>query len=167
MEIIIDRILQWPVIVQGALGSGLFWLILFIGQKAFAVSSSRYITFSKKRRLNSLQAESIRYKAFIIEDKSISAFLLIGLIYSAMHNLIESLICVFIGLLFHNFIPVFGVIGYLFALYYLFKAADNVRYTNSEIDNKSKVEELMAEITILKNELNKVTAADAKNRAAE
>lgn len=167
MEIIINRILQWPVIVQGALGSGLFWLILFLGQKAFAASSSKYISFNKNRRLGKLQAERIRYRAFIVEDRGLSVFLIIGLIYGAMHNLIKSLICVCIGLLLQSFIPVFGAIGFLFALYYLFNAADAVRDIDSKVDKKNRVEELATEIMTLKNELNKANTAVAKSRAAD
>jgi hypothetical protein len=30
---IVNKILEWPVIVQGALGSLLFWLVLTLGQR--------------------------------------------------------------------------------------------------------------------------------------
>ncbi len=92
MEGIVDQILKWPVIVQGALGSGLFWLILIIGEKAFGISWSKFTSFNKQNRLDRLQAERIRYMAFIENDKSKSSFYLIGLIYMAAHNLVKALI---------------------------------------------------------------------------
>ncbi|GAW97997.1 hypothetical protein MTCD1_03655 [Colwellia marinimaniae] len=30
---IVNAVLEWPLIIQGALGSGLFWLLLLLGQK--------------------------------------------------------------------------------------------------------------------------------------
>jgi hypothetical protein len=32
---IFEEILKWPIIVQGALGSALFWLLLTLGEKLF------------------------------------------------------------------------------------------------------------------------------------
>jgi hypothetical protein len=42
MTELIDTILKWPIIVQGALGSGLFWLVLFMGQKSVNKISDSY-----------------------------------------------------------------------------------------------------------------------------
>ncbi len=58
-------------------------------------------------------------------------------------------------LLYIFFVPIFGAVGFLFALYFLFKAADNVRDTDSKIDRDKRVEELKSQIDLLKKELNK------------
>lgn len=155
METIVDSILQWPVIVQGALGSCLFSLTLFLGQKAFAASSSKYLAFNRRLRLSSLQAEYIRYRAFVVDDKGYAAFLLVVLIYGSIHNLIKALICICIGFLLQSFIPVFGVVGFLFALYFLFKAANAVRDTEVNVDKETRLSELENEIGTLKKEISK------------
>jgi hypothetical protein len=60
MEQVVEIILAWPAIVQGALGSGLFWLILLLGQKSSSVSTSKYLRFSNKQRLD--QANQVGLK---------------------------------------------------------------------------------------------------------
>jgi hypothetical protein len=38
---VVNEILKWPIIIQGALGSLLFWIIFVLGQKLFNLLDSK------------------------------------------------------------------------------------------------------------------------------
>jgi hypothetical protein len=146
MKAIIDQILQWPVIVQGALGSALFWLILVIGERSFRKCTSIFRGFSKEKQIEFLYADAVRHMAFA--DKDSGHFVV--LIYCAVHYVIQALLAICLGLIFESIFPVFGVVGFAMAIYYLFLALNTVRDTKSGVDHKKELEQIEKKIEELK-----------------
>jgi hypothetical protein len=68
MQELIDAIKAWPIIIQGALGSALFWLVLVVGQKITNALSIRFSTQSKSRRRARLVNQGLRLRALIAGD---------------------------------------------------------------------------------------------------
>lgn len=110
----VDKILEWPIIVQGALGSALFWIVLVLGQKIFAKASSK---FSQDRKSANEVALLARASADL--DESNHAFLCC--LYGASHYLIKAILVVTLSLLISPFNNVIPIAGYLIAVYYLFR----------------------------------------------
>jgi hypothetical protein len=63
MEELIIAVKNWPVLVQGALGSALFWLLLVIGQKMAALLSDRWGRISQASKRTKLRNELFRHRA--------------------------------------------------------------------------------------------------------
>jgi len=123
MNEIIQKILEWPTIIQGLIGTALFYLILFLGQKIFIKIKG----ISKKERRSNLEIQRIRLEGFLADNIIEQASFIIGLIYGCLNLLIKAIIMLVLGLICQPYIPVFGTIGYLFSLIYLFRAINNVR----------------------------------------
>ncbi|MFG0381991.1 hypothetical protein ACF8C6_13700 [Pseudomonas sp. zbq_18] len=137
MTSLVDQILEWPVIIQGALGSGVFWLILLLGDKLIKFSSKHTLAFSKKQRIELLGSEILRYKGLLAPGMEAATLSTVGLIYEAVKYISWALSAITLGLLLSEILGVFSTIGYLVAIYYLFLAAHAVR------DIKSSDPEIM------------------------
>ncbi|WP_024594258.1 MULTISPECIES: hypothetical protein [unclassified Pseudoalteromonas] len=61
MSELMDAVMKWPIIVQGALGSGLFWIILLLGQKIVDKASDAYSHKSKKARISWLISSQFKF----------------------------------------------------------------------------------------------------------
>ena len=134
-----------PVIVQGALGSALFAFALLSGQKAFRFLAARTSKFNKNRRLAYLTDETA--KLHIIKGKEFSqkgAFISL-LVYRSLRSFAKAFIWLSLGLLCSTVVPVFGVAGYLGALYYFFLGLNTLRAPEKVEDVPAKLAELSAE----------------------
>ncbi|GAB2877541.1 hypothetical protein ACCI51_08305 [Microbulbifer echini] len=113
---IVNQILSWPAIVQGAIGSGLFWLVLHLGQKITKISQS----LLGRHRHEVDMRDRIIIAALESQDiKQISTVLSMGSFFG-IHYIFKALIFVVLGLCIQNIIPTFGTIGYVGGLVYLF-----------------------------------------------
>ena len=153
MTELIDAILKWPIIVQGALGSGLFWLLLFLGQKTVEKISKIYSHKSNEARISRLTTAQFKYALGTgIDDHETNAHYFAVLIYRSLRYLFRALMWVILGLVVNSFISPLGIIGYLGALFYLFKAYEVVApNTESEEVNATKLDEVIAELDELKS----------------
>ncbi len=140
-----------PVIVQGALGSGLFALALLLGQKAFRYAATRTAKFNKNRRLAFLTDETAKLHILQGEEFSEKSALISLLILRSLRGFAKALIWLSLGLLCSMFAPVFGVAGYLGALYYFFSALNTLRAPE-------RAEDIPAKLAELAEELNKIRA---------
>jgi hypothetical protein len=120
---IVKTILQWPVIVQGALGSALFWLILVLGQTAIGLISRRATKFSTDWRKKSLTREYIARRLFWDDDRDVNILGFNLCIYHGLQFGFRGLVFVTLGFISGQVIPVFGIVGYLGALYFFLRAA--------------------------------------------
>jgi hypothetical protein len=134
MQRIFTLIQDWPVIVQGALGSALFAILLWIGQKLVDMTPLLVTRISRGRREIFLRNRMIRYQAKASTDTTQKAFYASLLWFRAARDLLRGLIWLTLGLLFTNFVGVWGVIGYLGCLYYLFFALEVVKPIRDEKD---------------------------------
>ena len=141
---LVNQILKWPVIIQGALGSFLFWLIFNLGQKG-----SMFL-LSKLKSENELGKSFARLARESFHNKiyPVSNYAFFVSIYAAMHYLLEFVIASFIALLVSNFIPVFAYIGYALAFYFLFRALSYVpHFATFESEEKKATESQEKEST--------------------
>ncbi|MDV5033002.1 hypothetical protein [Vibrio diabolicus] len=144
MDSLINTIKDWPVIVQGALGSGLFWLILLVGNKLQSALSEKYSSHSTKSRINWLRNEQCKHGAVLSEKLSEKNFWTTALIYRASRHVIRALMWLSMGLVFQSFFMPIGIVGFIGALHYLFKAYDvvsPVHKDNFTVDSLKEIHE--------------------------
>lgn len=141
MNEIVQEILKWPIIVQGALGSGLFWLILFLGQKAALLVSNRLSKYSVKKRISSLRIEAVKYRITLTDQPHRASFFGL-LLYRAVGRVSIGLVWLTLGLTFESIVPTFGLIGFIGALYHFFNAWQLFKPIDTDVDKEEKIREL-------------------------
>ena len=151
MKAVLDEILKWPVIVQGALGSALFAAILALGTWLIRAVQTYFRGFSRSRRLDRLHNEGLRLQGLVTENPALSALTLVTLLYGAFRELLKAVFVICLGLIFGSFIPVLHVVGFVMALYYLLLALDAVRGSTDD-DPKKRLDEVYKEIEKLEAE---------------
>ncbi len=156
MEEIILKVTEWPVIIQGALGSGLFWLLLILGTKTTNFISNKIGSFTENASIENKRAEVLRYKAIESDDPALASLGVIGLIYGAFHYIVKALIMIVFGLIFQPIIYIFGIVAYIVALYFLFRAYHIVKDMD-DTKSQESITQLEKEIENFdsKKELNK------------
>ena len=122
-----DIIQNWPVIVQGALGAALFAAVLYVGERLYTVLAFGVSRISRPRRLTYLNNRRIRLYAVKSEDLLSRTYFVSVLWYRASREVVKALMWLTLGLLFTNFVGVWGVIGYLGCLFYLLFALSVVK----------------------------------------
>ena len=133
MNEILEIIKDWPIIVQGALGSALFWGLLtsgsFLVRKWFELT----VKLSKKTRLDYLRKQRNFYDAMInlkryesIDQALASRYRLeLAIILASQVQvffilLVKALILVLVGFLIIKHVSPIGVIGHFGGVLYLF-----------------------------------------------
>jgi hypothetical protein len=152
MNELITTIKDWPVIVQGALGSALFWFILLIGQKIATFCASTFNTHNKIRRQRQVRIKLLRLKASLCEEPNEIAFFATAFIYRAAREIVTGLIWLALGLLSDSVIGVFGPIGYLGCIYYSFSALTILKPIVKTETTTQEIQELEKELNELKAE---------------
>lgn len=147
MENIIKIINEWPVIIQGALGSALFAFLLYFGQKLFAYYSQVTSSYSSKTTQRKIRREIFRLQALKATNNNDKSYYASMLWFQASSRVIKGLIWLTMGLVFSSVIDVIGFVGYIGCLYYLFEAldiikpierVDNIDETINNLQNKLK-----------------------------
>jgi len=133
---IINEILKWPVIIQGALGSFLFWGIFTISQKLILSTTKK---IKHERELGGFFGKNAR-DSHAEGNHNASNYSFFICIYGALHYFIKFTLSAFIGFVASDFIPVFGYVGYIMALYFGFRAISYVTHfdTFEKQDRKEK-----------------------------
>ncbi|TGK01803.1 hypothetical protein EHQ53_15110 [Leptospira langatensis] len=140
---IIKEIANFPVIVQGALGSALFWIIFVIGQKVIKFLNQ----FGKEKEI--ANAFSLMAELYDGEERHTSFLVCL---YGGLHYLIKALIAISISLLLSNILEIISSIGYFLSLYFLFRALFFLPYFNRFPTKEEKQEKLNK---VLKQLVNK------------
>ncbi len=142
---IIDTILEWPIIIQGALGSALFWVILAVGQKLIEFSGSR---LSKDKKV----ANYWPLTAYTSDDLEQKKRAYLNCIYGGLHYLVKALIVIILSLMISPIIHTVAIVGYLISVFYLFKSLSYIphfdsfgSYEKAVEKRKELVKELMPE----------------------
>ena len=127
----IKEILEWPAIIQGILGSFLFWAIFKLGDKIIAVTSKK---FQEDKELGSYWGRSARDSFYKdeknITHKDLSFYAFFICLYSAFHYFLKFALAIFISSIINDFIPIFGYVGYIIAFYFIFRAISYVTHFN-------------------------------------
>ena len=137
---IVKKILEWPVIVQGALGSFLFWLLFTIGQKTFNFFNKK---FRKEKELGGFFGRTARDQ-FKKENYTLSTYSFFTCIYASIHYFLKFTLTAFISFIIAGLIPVFAYVGYTIAIYFIFRALSYVthfRTFEKEDERKSKIKD--------------------------
>ncbi|MHC0044034.1 hypothetical protein ACGDLY_012170 [Vibrio campbellii] len=146
---IINEILELPVIVQGALGSALFAFIAWLLKILFNHVNVAFSKFNKQFRDEAKTAELVGLYYEQSGRGSDSTIFLTWCIYYALVHLTQAAIWLVLGSVLGGFISTFTYVGYLGALYYLFRARKMLPKGNNDFSS----EELDAKILKLEQEL--------------
>lgn len=149
MEQLFGAVKDWPVIVQGALGSALFSLIIIAGQRATTYLSNHINSVSKNRKRDRLNTQLTRLEALNSSDNAQSAFYAALLWIRASRSVIKALMWLTLGFAFGSFLNVLGVVGFLGCFYYLFKVLEVVKPITDEGDITAKIKDLEQQLTLL------------------
>lgn len=145
MQELIEAIKAWPVIVQGALGSALFWLVLLIGQKATVAATEAYSRHSKDLRISWLTTAMIKYQG-AIENRTDNAVMLL---YRSARHLYKGIMWLALGLSIQSLLDVSGIIGFAGCIYYLLKAYAVVAPMDRSEDWEKRLQEINKELSEL------------------
>jgi len=137
----LNAIKDWPVIIQGALGSALFALILFVLQKVYAYANHQIALLSKKSRIRELTNERLKIGMSIGQGKD-KALFASPMLYRMSRPFLKSLIWLVLGLLFSELFDILSVVGYLGSIYYLLNALDVVAPYECEGNLKIRLKEI-------------------------
>lgn len=123
MDIIIKTVTDWPVIVQGALGSALFWIILELGQRVVRRAGERL----------GKDLDTANWYARVAHDGagSFRAGAQFFCVYGALHYILKGLVVTMLSLVVAPLIEVFATVGFLIAVYFFFRALAFVPHTAS------------------------------------
>jgi hypothetical protein len=147
----VQKILEWPIIVQGALGSLLFYAAFELTKFLTKKSSSFYEKFNKQVRRETLLFEKAQASANI-SSRSEASQMLVFCIYGSVNKACKGLVFVGFGLIVYNFVPVFSTIAFAIAIYYFFRA---LRIVNMGIEDKTQ-DEHKEELERIEKELTKL-----------
>ncbi|MFL1456019.1 hypothetical protein ACJO5Y_16400 [Marinobacter sp. GN3S48] len=148
MQEIIDAATNLPILVQGALGSGLFWLVLLFLNLSRKWLFSHAVLLGKKARKDILEDRRFFYRSVVSNDHAMLTLSSVALLFAAFRNFMHALICLVIGFIFSQFLSVFLYIGCLFALYFLLVASIRVGdlHTTDDSDITERIEEIDLQI---------------------
>jgi hypothetical protein len=153
---IIKTITDWPVIVQGALGSALFWAVLEGGQRLAKKAAAR-VTHDQKGANNIALGAHEGTGSFQEWCRFIC-------MYAALHYLLKAAIVATLSMAIGTVIDVFSSVGYLIATYFLFRALAYVPHTMSWGTLEER-EALFADfIKQAPEKLKEIEAAESKQR---
>jgi hypothetical protein len=148
METLITTFKDWPVIVQGALGSGLFWITLYALQLLFARMANGFSYLSKANELSSLRDELANIQLSLANgDQKTHA--VISILYRMSRPFINGMLWLVLGLLLGSAISIFDVVGYIGSLYYFAKASTIVAPYSYAGDLNERNEAILQRITEL------------------
>jgi hypothetical protein len=144
-----EAVTQWPVIVQGALGSALFALISYIGQLLVKRLVVTLAQFNQNLREENLHRELIHTK-HILNSEFTDRVMLVS-VFQASNYVVSGLIFLGLGWLFDGIVPLSFKIGVLGFLYFTFRAIlwlerFNVVSKKTDLQIWSRVKEIETEL---------------------
>ncbi|HAS6185976.1 TPA: hypothetical protein I7160_21755 [Vibrio vulnificus] len=150
----LEQILQWPPIGQSIIGSAIFVVALWILKKLYSFCFSRVAKLNKEFNRSRINAALVHFTAMDSGNVNIQSFSLIGLIYVAFIDVLKALICVCLGMILANILPILKDVSIVFALYFLMNALSVVKRTSkeSELTYKEQIEALKKELAELEGE---------------
>ena len=154
LDRLIAAIIDLPVIVQGAMGSALFALLLLIGQKISASLGAWHSQSSKSRKEQALIDEMAVLSGIAATDIRTSTHYTLIVLYRASRHVVRALYWLTLGLLFGSTISVFGIVGYLGCLFYLLQALRLVQGKSKE-----EIDGVQTRLAQVKEELRIIDAA--------
>lgn len=149
LDRLVAAVTDLPVILQGALGSALFALALFGGQRISVLVGSQFAKSSRKRRKVYLIEQQIKYNVVKSKEYAARGAFVSLLVYRASRSLFKALIWLTLGIAFGTMKEVLGLVGYCGCLYYLFAGLNTVTGPESVPDADAKLQEIKTELETL------------------
>lgn len=116
---LVEVLTNWHPIVQGALGSGFFWLVLEVGQRLGRNATERL----ERDRDPEARPASGGERPPDFRDSGHSSYVSV---YSGTHYIAKGLIVLTISLGLKELIPIFSLVGFLVSIYFFFRAVSYV-----------------------------------------
>ena len=131
----LKKILDLPVILQGALGSCLFWLAFTIIKAVTSGLSNSFNGLNKSWKEEKLEFDQMQSQFMLADPQARIQYLLLFL-YGAANRTLQGLIYLCLGLAVNTILEPFGFIGFGFAIAYFFRALRVIPFQTT--DGKSK-----------------------------
>jgi len=133
-------IADWPVIIQGAMGSALFMLLLFLGQWL-----TRFV--ANKVKIDKETSEFFALLAWSHGDpyQKRSTYGFFACLYAAVHYFLKAMIILVTTWLLTPLGVVFVAVGHIICAYYLFRALSCVPHLSGLGDVDDRLDDIMAE----------------------
>lgn len=151
LEKIFSAATDVPIIIQGMIGSALFALVYFLGQKLYAYGKNILTKQNKIRRRRYLVEEIAKFHIATADNDSKRVAFMTLLIFRSLRSLFMALLWLTLGLSFSSSGLVLDKVGYLGAIYFLFQGLNSVRRPSEAEDKPKKLAELKAELAELKD----------------
>jgi len=119
MDAILNFINHSHVVIQGAMGSAIFWLILIIGQHLFNVIGAKLSFVNAKYKEETLYREYMQIKLSRGEQRH---EIISMCTYQALSYLLRGFVFLGLGFIMSDLIPLSHSIGGLGFLFYLFRS---------------------------------------------
>jgi hypothetical protein len=164
LDRLVTAITDLPVIVQGAMGSALFAVVLYVGQRAVGLFSSKLIASKRDRRKRYLADELMKIGVAAAADTGDRMFFLGMVLYRCARYVVAALLWLTLGLIFNSAIAVFGIIGYIGCIYYLLQSVRLLQPLAEHPDRKTQFTKLSEELKSLESGTTG-TQTDGLNRS--
>lgn len=149
-----EKVVDLPVIVQGALGSFLFWLVYTIIAKLGTQLSRVSGTFNKTWRKETLLFEQMQSQYMVSEPDQRSQYLLLCM-YGAISRAAQGLIYVCFGLAAYVLVGPIAVVAFGFSIVYFFRAMKAVHLEVSDGRtlewHRNRIQEIDKELATLES----------------
>ena len=149
----LQEILNLPVIVQGALGSFLFWLTFTVTKLISGYIAAAIGKFDKSWREEALEFEQLQSQYMVAEPIAKINYILLA-IYGAANRALQGLVYLCIGAVANTMVEPFGLIGYCFAIIYFFRALKAIPFAVRDgrtIEwHRSRIDELQKQLDELR-----------------
>lgn len=154
MESLINIVRDWPILLQGAIGSALFWIILTAIQKIYEITETYISHRSLKQRKSWLINNIIRLKALVSQEHSVRGYYSSMLLYRSFRHLFKGIMWLSLGLIFNSLLSPTGIVGYIGCIYYMLKAFEVVKPVDTEkLEKEAELEKLQDELKLVKEKL--------------
>ncbi|NKW89661.1 hypothetical protein HGG65_08550, partial [Alteromonadaceae bacterium A_SAG4] len=170
MDAIFKLITDSHVIIQGALGSALFWLILVIGQYLFSFIGTKITFANAAYKKETLYREYMQRK---LTKGDMRHEIISMSMYQALSYLLRGFVFLGLGFIMSEFIPLSNSIGGLGFLFYLFRALGwlkpfYVGARETDLELWKRIEEIEQELfgsvnDDTKDKLNELANSKQKN----
>lgn len=148
-----DEIFNIKTIIQGALGSFLFWLAFVVTKSVSGHLSALIGKFNKSWHEEALEFEQLQSQYMVAEPTAKINYILLA-IYGAANRALQGFVYLCIGAVANIIVEPFGLIGYCFAIIYFFRALKAIPFSVRDGKtlewHRSRIEELQKQLDELR-----------------
>ena len=153
----INTILDMPVILQGALGSFLFWIMYEATKRVIGLISNFSSKYNKEWRIEHLLLEQGHSIQECSKDEELINRARSSCLHMALNRAIQGIIYLCFGLLSSVYLGQLSMVAYAIALIYFFRA---LKASHIEVVSSKDKEWHINRIKEIKEELSKLNLVD-------